>query len=349
VDDVARFVADCVTSGAVLYSTCGLLVAPFAAWLAVRLVVPVVRRMDGDPEWQAPLAAASVAVPAALLLVMFVTALAAGSFAACTRTYTGRFVFGTFIVLTAVLLVRALWLSVLRIRETRALLALTVAPSPELHAIAAELGVAVRELPDARPFCALVGLSPNVVVSSGTVAQLSGGELRAAVLHERGHARRGDHAVAALLAFVVDVLPLPARELVALYREAREWAADRHALRSASAVDLAGALLTFTRNGNTFVHLASLHGERGVSLRLRALLDDPARARISVLSRLAVVAALGAIFAGGLMPVKAAARTLVSAEHRHLVAAAQLVAAAATADRAKAVAPRRAEPCKGRG
>ncbi|HWT06696.1 MAG TPA: M56 family metallopeptidase [Xanthomonadales bacterium] len=340
-DDVARFVTDCITSGAVLYCTCALLIVPFAAWLAVRFVVPIVRRMDGDPEWQAPLAAAAAVVPALLLLLMFATAIAAGFVAVCTRTYTGRFVFGTFIVVTAALLVRALRQSLLRVRETRALLALTVAPSRELQAVAAELGVAMRELPDSRPFCALVAaLSPHVVVSSGTVAQLSHDELRAAVLHERGHARRGDHVVAALLAFVVDVFPLPARELVALYREAREWAADRHALQGASAVDLAGALLTFTRTGHTFVHLAPLDGERGVSLRLRALLDDSANARVSVTARLAVVAALGAIFAAGLLPVHAAARTLVSRQHEQLVA---------TAYHAAAAPPRRPDPCKRRG
>jgi Zn-dependent protease with chaperone function len=340
VHDVARFVSDCVTSGAVLYSTCGLLVAPFAAWLAVRLVVPIVRRMDGDPEWQAPLAAASVALPAMILLLMFTTAIAAGSFAVCTRTYTGRFVFGTFIAVTAVLLVRALYESVLRIRETRALLALTVAPSPELHAVAAELGVPMRELPDGRPFCALVGaLAPSVVVSSGTAAQLSRDELRAAVLHERGHARRGDHVIATVLAFVVDVLPLPARELVGLYRAAREWAADRHALQGASPEDLAGALLTFTRISRTFVHLAPLDGERGLSLRLRALLDDPARDRVSVPARLAAVAALTAICAGGLMPVGAAARMFVSRQHQHVIVAAYHVE----------IAERRADPCKIRG
>jgi Zn-dependent protease with chaperone function len=340
VDDVARFVSDCITSGAVLYCTCALLIVPFAAWLAVRFVVPIVRRMGGDPEWQAPLAAASVVIPAVLLLIMFATAIAAGFVAVCARTYTGRFVFGTFIAVTAGLLVHALRQSVLRIRETRALLELTVAPSPELHAIAAELGVAVRELPDRRPFCALVGaLSPSIVVSSGTVSQLSHGELRAAVLHERGHARRGDHVVAAVLAFVVDVLPLPARELVSLYREAREWAADRHALQGASPEDLAGALLTFTRTGHTFVHLASLDGERGVSLRLRALLDDFSHARISVTARLTAVAALGAIFVTGLTPVEAAVRTLVSREHRQLVATVDHVTAA----------PRRADPCKRRG
>ena len=339
-DDVGRFVADCVTSGAFLYSTCGLLIAPYAAWLAVRFVVPIVRRMDGDPEWQAPLAAASVAVPAAVLLLMFATAIATGSLAVCTRTYTGRFVFGSFIAVTAVLLVRALYQSVLRIRETRALLALTVAPSAALHAVAAELGVAIRELPDSRPFCALVGaLGASIVVSSGTVAQLSHDELRAAVLHERGHALRGDHLVAALLAFVVDVLPLPARELVALYRAAREWVADRHALQGASAEDLAGALLTFTRARRTFVHLAPLDGERGVSLRLRALLEDSARDRVSVAARLAAVAALTAICAGALMPVGAAARMVVSGEHRQVAAAAFQVE----------IAKRRADPCKKRG
>jgi Zn-dependent protease with chaperone function len=313
--DPARFIADCVASGAIFYSTCSLLIVPFAAWLGVRAVVPIVRRMDGDPQWQASLAAASLLVPAVLLVIMVVTAIAAGFFAVCTRTYTGRVVFALFVAAVSIRFVRAIQQSMSRRRDTRALLAVTAAPSPKLRVVAEQLGLTVRELDDMRPFCALVGArSPQIVVSRGTVMQLSGDELRAALLHERGHARRGDHLIAALLAFSVDVLPLPSRELIALYREARESAADRHALHSAKPEDLAGALLTFTRTRSSFIHLASLYGEHGVSKRLRWLLDDAAVARASPASRFTVAAALAVIFIAGLRPVEAAVRSF-SAPH----------------------------------
>ena len=95
-----------------------------------------------------------------------------------------------------------------------------------------------------------------------------------------------------------------------------------------------GALLAFTRTARAFVHLASLHGERRVSVRLRALLDDSTSGRVSILARGAAVAVLGTIFIGGLLPVQAAARTLALRQRVQIVA---------MADHA-ATRPRRTDP-----
>jgi bla regulator protein blaR1 len=311
--DVARFVAQCVASGGILVAACALLIVPFVAWAALRCILPALRRMHGDPEWQAPLAAAAASIPGALLLLMAATVVIAGRSVVCTQTYTGRALFGAFAAFTLVSLVRASVRAIRRVREARALLSLTAAPSPRLARLAARSGIAVRELPDPRPFCALAGsFAPVAIVSSGTLAELSDDELRAALLHERGHARRRDQIVAAMVAFCADLLPLPARELIALYHDAREVAADRHALRGANAEDLAGALLAFARGQRAFAHLARLTGESGISERLRALLEARAVARASVPLRVAVVVALALVSIAGLNPVRAAAVSLAT-------------------------------------
>jgi Zn-dependent protease with chaperone function len=306
VTDFARFLDDCVTSGAILrLSTCGLLIVPAGAWLAVRSIAWSLRRMRGDPEWQAPLAAAAIVVPRVLLLIMAVTAVAAGLYSTCARTYTGRALFGAFVAWTLFLLVKASWLAAIRARETRALLEVTVAPSQRLQRLAATCGIAVRELRDDRQFCALAGwLTPLVIVSTGCVSALSDGELRAALLHERGHAKRGDHIIAPMLAFSIDVFPLPSWDLLRLYRDAREYAADRHALLAAAPLDLAGALLTVARGRRAFAHLASFADANTVGGRLCALLDAPTTRRASVPLRISLVAALLVVFLAGLLPVR---------------------------------------------
>ena len=311
--DVQQFFSQCVASGGIFAATCALLITPAAAWLGVRCIVPSLRSMRGDPEWQAPLAAAAGIVPGVLLLSMAGTALVAGPFVACTNTFTGRALFGAFVVFTLASLVRASLRSVRRVRDARALLSLTIPASPRLAQLATSCGIAVRELPDRRPFCALAGtLRPVAIVSSGTLADLSDRELRAALLHERGHARRCDQLVAAVLAFTADLLPLPSCELVAMYGDARECAADRHALRAVRPDDLAGALLAVARGQRAFAHVAPLPGESGITRRLRILLEGPAASGVSAVPRVAVCVALLGVFAGGLNPVRAAAVALAS-------------------------------------
>jgi len=173
-------------------------------------------------------------------------------------------------------------------------------------AAAQRTGIAARELLDGVPFCALAGIfRPVVVISSGTIAGLSDAELDAALLHERGHARRGDQMIAAVVTFLVDLLPLPAADLVVLYREAREGAADRHALHSASAYDLAGALLAVARGQRALGHAAALPGETGIRHRLHLLLREPAPAEIALHRRIIVASAIAIVIVSGLVPAGA--------------------------------------------
>jgi Zn-dependent protease with chaperone function len=102
---------------------------------------------------------------------------------------------------------------------------------------------------------------PTVLVSTGAVELLLPAELEAAILHERGHARHHDQLIAAGLSFVVDLLPLPASDLVATYRRARELAADDHALQTVQAPDLAAALLVFVNSPKRFAGLAASMGD----------------------------------------------------------------------------------------
>ncbi len=59
--------------------------------------------------------------------------------------------------------------------------------------------------------------------------------------------RRGNQFIAAAVSFISDIVPLPAGDLVAPYRRAREFAADAHAAREAGPCDHAEALLAFAR------------------------------------------------------------------------------------------------------
>ena len=161
--------------------------------------------------------------------------------------------------------------------------------------------------------------APVAVVSSGTVAQLSDAELCAALLHERGHARRRDPLIAAFLAFATDLLPLPSRDLVALYREAREFGAVLHALRSARAHGLASALLVVARARRGFAALSPLQGEGGVEARLRALLDGRAGKAASVRSRAVVLAVLLTTCVAGIHPIEASASAVTAARSTAVV------------------------------
>ena len=92
------------------------------------------------------------------------------------------------------------------------------------------------------PSVMLVGVSqPQVLVSEHALSFLSGGELRVAVRHEIGHLRSRDNLKK--LIFHAAVFPGMA-SLEAAWREAAEFAADKHAVSSPQeAVDLAAALV----------------------------------------------------------------------------------------------------------
>jgi Zn-dependent protease with chaperone function len=315
--DWTAFLAGCLATGSMLVSACALLVVPVTAWAAIRLVVPVLRRMGADAAWQAPLAAAGATVPGGLLLALGGAALLTGFQSACLQTPQGRVVFAVVWTALIVSLVRAAALAVRRHADARSLVEAAHAPSLRLRLASARTGIAAREFSERQPFCALAGVrQPVVVISSGTIAELDDAELDAALLHERGHARRGDQLLAALLSFFVDLLPLPAADLVAMYREAREFAADEHALQIASPDDLAGALLAFARGQRAVSAVAALPGETGLRRRLQLLLERPPSPPVSLRYRLIVALALVAVTTAGLAPAGASILAPIPCEHQ---------------------------------
>ncbi len=304
--DWTAFLAGCVATGTMLLSACALTVVPLAAWLLIRSVVPMLHRMGQDCAWQAPLAAAAATIPGGLVLALGAAAMVNGFHSPCLQTPQGKVLFAVIWTALIVSLLRAVLRIGRRQHEARVLIAASLQPSKRLRRAARRSGITARELPDAQPFCALAGiLHPVVVMSTATLGDLHDGELEAALLHERGHARRGDQVVAAVLTFLVDLLPLPAGDLVLLYREAREVAADQHALRSTSANDLAGALLAFARGQRTIAHTAALPGETGLRRRLRLLLRESAPTSVALHRRFLVALVLAAVMAGGLAPAGA--------------------------------------------
>jgi len=305
--DVFDFLAACWSTGTLLRSVCALVIVPALAWLAVRIIAPRIIRLEHDPGWQAPLAAAAAAIPGALFVLLAVEAMAGGIQAACLETPVGRVLFATIILVGSFALGRALVLGGRRSGEASTLVRWSNVATGRLAVAAQRSGVTARTIEDERPFCALVGTwKPTIIVSSGAFSRLSDRELEAALLHERGHAHRGDQLVSAGLSFLVDLLPLPATDLVAVYRRAREIAADRHALQHAKPDDLAGALLTFAKSRTVATGSAALTGDGGVHVRLDLLLKDMPRVPVSIAHRAALVLALAAILGAGLAPASAA-------------------------------------------
>jgi Zn-dependent protease with chaperone function len=303
-DDVWTFLVACWTSGTLLRSACALIIIPIAAWAAVRVfAVPLLARLSGDPGWQAPLAAASAAIPGLLLLVLAGSGFISGLDAACRQTVTGQVLFALVVLATTFALSRALLLSIQRWREAEALVRASTPASGRLEQLAARSGVVARAIESDQPFCALARIwHPLVIVSHAAVRRLDDAELEAALHHERGHLRRGDQVIAAGLTFLVDLLPLPALDLVSMYRRSRELAADRHALHSVTANDLAGALLSFVRPVQTLGGTAAIDGEGTVAARLNLLLRDPLPPPVSVLQRGLLAFTLISILGVGLAP-----------------------------------------------
>ena len=301
--DVLEFFKQCAQSGTLLRSLCALVILPAAAWVGCRLVAPHIMRMKDDHAWQAPLAAAAAALPGALFVVLAVLTLISGLSVACLDVPVSRLLFGLIIFTMTAALVRAVWLAIVRSMGVRRLIAAATPPSFRLQQIATACGLRAREIADGTRVCALAGvLSPVVLVSTGALAAISDDELRAALHHERAHARRGDLFLAACVAFLVDLLPLPANDLVEIYKTAREFAADRDAAEATDADSLAGALIEFAKGSPLPATATSFAGgsRAVVANRLRLLLTDaPPAARPRPLRGIAIAAVLAAIAISG--------------------------------------------------
>lgn len=303
--DLINFFALCARSGTLLTSLCAVVLLPIGAWFACRFVAPVIVRMKDDATWQAPLAATAAALPGGLFVALWIGAMFSGVASACLSLPAGRFVFGALIAAMIAALARATWLAAARALGIRRLIRSSSEPSKRLRAIACISGVSARELHEDAPICALAGtLSPVVLVSTGALEAISDDELCAALHHERSHERRGDQLLAAALSFLIDLLPLPAVDLVATYRTSRELVADQDAVRATDTDSLAGALIEFAKCGRSIAGAACLidNCESTMTQRLRALFASSTTCpHQNRLRRFALALALAAIAAGGVV------------------------------------------------
>ncbi|MDQ6767190.1 MAG: M56 family metallopeptidase, partial [Candidatus Eremiobacteraeota bacterium] len=165
-------------------------------------------------------------------------------------------------------------------------------------------------------------VAPVVLVSGGALDALGDEELKAALLHERAHAVRGDQILALCLSFFADLLPLPAGDLVETYKLARELAADRTAARTVGNDALARALVGFAKSSSTLVGAAPFSGSPRSSIvsRIAALLEEPQPRGLGqaapAIRRLALGLALAVIVAGGIVaPVLASQKPAACSIH----------------------------------
>ena len=303
IHEFAIYAAKCLGSGAILSSLCAIVIVPVLSWLTIRLLMPRIRKLDGDASWQGPIAAAAVLVPAALLVGLLIINLFRGG-SPCLDYIVGR---GIAVALGAWILVafsRATWLAVRRYREARMLVSCSQPATGNLFEMARVYGLSVRILPNDEPLCALTGLfRPVVLMSSAAADILSEAELRAALRHESAHARRGDLIVGSLVSFCLDLLPLPASALHEMYLSAREFAADREAVRQESAEALASALIALSRGKGELRGAVALASKDTIRPRLRELLfGRPAPDASIAWRRTVMISALAVLLVGGLMP-----------------------------------------------
>lgn len=305
-NDAVAFLVQCFSTPALLTSACALVVVPPLAWLVVRALAPALRAMDGDAGWQAPLAAAAAGLPALLFIVVGVVTLRDTWGSVCLQYATGRVLYAGIAAITVLGVIRATVLLRRRTAEIRRLIDRSVPASPALAQAAAAQPFPVREVASNDAFILLAGIArPVVLVSSEALRRLDSRQLEAAFRHEAAHAHRGDQAISAAVTFISDIIPLPVGDLVALYRQAREFAADAHATRRADPCDLAGALLALARGGSIPAGTAALAEAGTVRARLAVLLTE-APAPPSPWRRILVSGSLAATFALGSLPAIAA-------------------------------------------
>jgi Zn-dependent protease with chaperone function len=271
--DAATFVRDCLASGAIFTSLCALLTVPFIIVLSARALAPRIAAMHHDPLWQAPLAAATAALPGLVFLAIAAYGLIAGWGSTCMQFATGRALYGAIAITALVAFARASLAVGREVAHVRALISASRPASLRLSLLGREAGVEVRELETAMPFFALAGvLRPVVLVSSATLRGLSDSQIAAALRHEAAHHRRRDALLSTALLFVSRLFPVSVAGLADVYHAAREAAADHVARRSANPLDLAGAITAMAR-----AHYAltpALSGNGDVQSRVRVLLAE---------------------------------------------------------------------------
>ena len=140
---------------------------------------------------------------------------------------------------------------------------------------------------------------PTIFCDRDLPAQLSAGELRAVMLHERAHQETRDPARLLLLGLVSPLLHLlpSGRQWLAVRLAEREIAADRYALANgATRADLASALLRLPPL--TRAHVAGF--TPAIDLRLRALLGEETTVGTPVALRRCAILAIGGVVGSAL-------------------------------------------------
>lgn len=305
--DLVFFLKTCIASQTLIFSMCGLVLIPLAAWMAVRVLAPFIRSMENDTPWQAPLAAIASSTPGAVFLLLAIVDIAGASSSGCLQFVWGRVFFAVIAILAILAFIRAATIAHRRHAEVRRLIKHSQAPCARVSKTARQIGVDVRIVPSMEPFCALAQpLHPIVLLSRGAVERFDDTELEAALRHERAHQLRGDLLLGAALSFFGDLLPLPVNDLTATYNSAREFAADEHAVRTIDPHQLASAILSLAGARNMGRGVAAL-AEDSASLRRRVmrLLEGRAAGTGTVGRRIVSVTVLTSIAIFSLMPAVA--------------------------------------------
>jgi len=193
--------------------------------------------------------------------------------------------------------VRAWW----QTRGVARLMTLAGEPSSRLKQFGAQLSISVRQLQTDSSIFAVAGIwKPRVLVSQGALFRLTDDELRAALLHEKAHLRRHETLRFALAAFLNDCTPVRTRAGFDAYRKAREFAADREAVREAHPITLATVLLSFARLEIASRGIVQLAEAKNIKDRVAALLN-PSQPTVDTSRPLALAAgflAAGAMTVG---------------------------------------------------
>lgn len=204
-------------------------------------------------------------------------------------------------ILLSVFLGRAIAGALRRRRALGSLLKLARPASPRLAEAARSLGMRVEEIGLDAVLCFATGIwRPRVLISSGTLARLDDADLRAALLHERAHVRRGDILKAAIVSAAGDCGLLRSERALRLYRLSHEAAADAEAAREMGGDAVADVLVRFARSAAPVPAAVPLADPDSIGLRVRLLLGGEAAA--SRHRRWRETARLGAAIALGLYP-----------------------------------------------
>jgi len=298
VADAAAFFQSCAQAGALLGSLCAILIVPPAVALMVRYAKPAILAMDTDRCWQAPFAAVGSMLPGASFLSIAAYGLTVGTSSNCLQFVTGRTIFAALLLLTIFAVARATWIATVRSREAATIRSFSFAAGERLKA-AAPQQFAAREIADANPFCAVLGiLHPVIVVSTGALARLDDNQLHAALCHEAAHIQRYDHVLGALAAVFSDLF-FGTADLLKLYWDAREFAADQRAVAVTEVESLAGAIVAMAKGPR--LPAAALDGG-SVTSRLQRLLAPPERS-VSARGRIIAGSALSVATVIALLPI----------------------------------------------